>query len=74
MKLVKDTDQINKKNQQISEENVEQAIRTIIQWIGEDPDREGLKSTPRRVIKAFREYFQGYKETPSDYLKKLFLK
>tara|TARA_B100000686_G_scaffold339892_1_gene414708 strand:- start:481 stop:1092 length:612 start_codon:yes stop_codon:yes gene_type:complete len=72
MKLVKDTDQIDKKNQAVSDEKAEEAVRTIIQWIGEDPDREGLKSTPRRVIKAFREYFQGYKENPSNYLTKTF--
>ena len=46
MKLVKDTDQIEKKNQEISDENAEEAIRTIIKWIGENPNREGLKSTP----------------------------
>ena len=72
MKLVKDTDQIHKKNQKVTDEKAEEAIRTIIQWIGEDPEREGLKSTPRRVIKAFKEYFQGYKENPSNYLMKTF--
>lgn len=72
MKLVNDTDQITKKNQQVSDEKAEEAIRTIIQWIGEDPEREGLKSTPKRVIKAFKEYFQGYKESPSNYLTKTF--
>ncbi len=72
MKLVKDTEQIQRKNQQISDEKAEEAIRTIIQWIGEDPEREGLKSTPKRVVKAFKEYFQGYKETPSKYLTKTF--
>ena len=72
MKLVKDTDQIHKKNQQVTDEKAEEAIRTIIQWTGEDPEREGLKSTPRRVIKAFKEYFQGYKENPSHYLMKSF--
>ena len=44
MKLVKDTDQLNKKTVKISEEKAEEAIKTIIQWIGEDPTREGLKS------------------------------
>ena len=72
MKLVKDTDQISKKKQQISDEKAQEAVRTIIEWIGEDPEREGLKSTPRRVIKAFKEYFQGYKENPSNYLMKTF--
>ena len=61
MKLVKDNDQTANNKAQVSEEKAEQAIKTIIQYIGEDPDREGLKSTPKRVIKAFREYFKGYK-------------
>ena len=72
MKLVKDTDQLQRKNQQISDEKAEEAIRTIIEWVGEDPEREGLKSTPRRVIKAFKEYFQGYKQDPAEYLTKTF--
>ena len=72
MKLVKDTDQIQVKKEKISDERAEEAISTIIQWIGEDPKREGLKSTPRRVIKAFKEYFQGYKDNPANYLDKTF--
>ena len=72
MKLVKDTDQIERKKQLISDEKAEEAIKTIITWIGENPEREGLKSTPRRVIKAFKEYFQGYNEDPSKYLSKTF--
>ena len=72
MKLVKDTDQQPRKNRKISDDTAEEAIRTIIQWIGEDPEREGLKSTPKRVIKAFKEYFQGYNDDPSHYLQKTF--
>ena len=72
MKLVKDTDKLPEKNQKISDEKAEEAIRTIIQWTGEDPEREGLKSTPKRVVRAFKEYFQGYKEDPASYLKKTF--
>jgi len=72
MKLVKDTDQLQRKNQKISDEKAEEAIKTIIKWVGEDPEREGLKSTPRRVIKAFKEYFQGYKQDPAEYLTKTF--
>ena len=60
MKLVKDTDQRNKEKDKISDERAEEAIKTIIQWIGENPNREGLKSTPKRVLKAYREYFNGY--------------
>ena len=72
MKLVKDTDQQPRKNRKISDATAEEAVRTIIEWIGEDPEREGLKSTPKRVIKAFKEYFQGYNDDPSHYLQKTF--
>ena len=72
MKLVKDTDQLPKRNRKISDATAEEAVRTIIQWIGEDPEREGLKSTPKRVINAFKEYFQGYDDDPSHYLQKTF--
>ena len=72
MKLARDKDKLQEKNNEISDEKAEEAIRTIIQWIGEDPEREGLKSTPKRVIRAFKEYFQGYKEDPASYLKKTF--
>jgi len=72
MKLVKGTDKLQEKNQNISDQKAEEAIKTIIQWIGEDPEREGLKSTPKRVVRAYREYFQGYKEDPAKYLTKTF--
>ena len=72
MKLVKDTEQLEAKKQQISDQKAEEAIKTIIEWIGEDPEREGLKSTPRRVTKAFKEYFQGYNQDASKYLLKTF--
>jgi GTP cyclohydrolase I len=72
MKLIKGTDQLPKRNRKISDATAEQAVRTIIEWIGEDPEREGLKSTPKRVINAFKEYFQGYDDDPSHYLQKTF--
>ena len=72
MKLVKDLDQLSKNKSSVSDEKAQEAIKTIIEWIGENPDREGLKSTPQRVIKAFREYFKGYTEDPSKYLSKTF--
>ena len=72
MKLVKDINQLQRKNQQISDKKAEEAIKTIIEWVGEDPEREGLKSTPKRVIKAYKEYFQGYKQDPGEYLTKTF--
>ena len=72
MKLVKDTDRLTDKNQEISDQEAEKAIKTIIQWIGEDPEREGLKSTPKRVIRAYKEYFEGYKDEPAKHLEKTF--
>ena len=72
MKLVKETDQLNKERQKFSDERAEEAIKTIIQWIGEDPSREGLKSTPQRVLKAYREYFNGYTQDPKRFLSKTF--
>ena len=72
MKLVKGTDNLQKKKPEISDERAEEAIKTIIQWIGEDPNREGLLSTPKRVVKAFKEYFKGYSEDPKKFLSKTF--
>jgi len=72
MKLVKDIDKILENKQEISDERAEEAIRIIIKWLGENPEREGLLSTPKRVIKAYKEYFQGYKQDPKKYLSKTF--
>ena len=72
MKLIRETEKLQEKNQKISDQKAEEAIRTIIQWIGEDPEREGLRSTPKRVIRAYKEYFQGYKDKPANYLEKTF--
>ena len=72
MKLAKDTDLLAKKEHEISDEKAEEAIRTIIHWIGENPNREGLLSTPKRVIKAFKEYFKGYTQNADKYLSKTF--
>ena len=50
----------------------EAAVRTLIQWAGDDPDREGLLETPKRVAKAYRELFAGYEADPRDYLARTF--
>jgi len=55
-----------------SKEEAKKAIQTILKYIGENPDREGLIETPKRVIKAFDEYFSGYAEDPQLYLEKTF--
>ncbi len=72
MKLVKNTDNKELLSKEVSDKEAEQAFRTILSWIGEDPNREGLLETPKRVMKAFKEYFKGYKEDASKVLDKTF--
>jgi GTP cyclohydrolase IA len=55
-----------------SREEAEAAVRTLIRWAGDDPQREGLRDTPKRVVKAFREFYSGYKEDPAQVLDKIF--
>ena len=71
MKLVKDIDN-NQNSKKISDKEAEEAFKTILDWMGEDPSREGLLETPKRVVKAFKEYFKGYKEDPIQVLDKTF--
>ena len=72
------TSVITKKNFQrsleksVSREEAENAVKTLIKWAGDDPSREGLRETPKRVVKAFNEFFSGYTESPDDYLSKTF--
>ena len=70
MKLVKNENEITK--EKVSDKEAEEAFVKILKWIGEDPSREGLLETPKRVTKAFREYFKGYKEDPKEILSKTF--
>ena len=72
MKLVKDTDNKIIETPDVSDKEAEQAFKTILKWIGEDPNREGLLETPRRVMKAYKEYFGGYKVDPNKILDKTF--
>lgn len=51
---------------------VEQAVRTMIRWAGDDPARDGLRETPGRVARAFEEYFSGYAQDPTEILQKTF--
>ena len=55
-----------------TEDEAMAAVRTLIEWAGDDPDREGLLDTPRRVTKAYRELFAGYESDPKDYLARTF--
>ena len=72
MNLVKNIEESKNKLNKVSDKEAEQAFRTIIEWIGEDPDREGLKGTPKRLLKAFKEYFQGYSQDAKNFLSKTF--
>jgi GTP cyclohydrolase IA len=56
----------------VTREDAEAAVRTLIRWAGDDPDREGLRATPSRVARAYEEWFAGYKDHPRDYLQRTF--
>ena len=53
-------------------EDAEQAVKTLIKWAGDDPDREGMLETPERVAKAYQDWFSGYNEDPHEYLNRTF--
>ena len=72
MKLVKDINKSSSKKVEVSDKQAEEAFKTILQWIGEDPNREGLIETPKRVVKAFKEYFKGYHQDAQADLSKTF--
>jgi GTP cyclohydrolase I len=55
-----------------SREEAEAAVRTLLLWAGDDPSREGLVDTPKRVVKAYEELFQGYRQDPAELLSKVF--
>jgi GTP cyclohydrolase I len=72
MKLVKEIDNKILDAKKVSDKEAEEAFKTILTWIGEDPSREGLLETPKRVVKAFKEYFGGYTEDANKILEKTF--
>ena len=72
MKLVKDTDKSSNKNPELTDKQAEEAFKTLLTWIGEDPSREGLLETPKRAVKAFKEYFKGYHQDAKADLSKTF--
>jgi GTP cyclohydrolase IA len=53
-------------------EEAEDAVRTLLRWVGEDPDREGLRSTPGRVVRAYQDWFSGYQDDPMEFLRRTF--
>ena len=72
MKLVEETDSKILDTKKVSDKEAEEAFRTILTWMGEDPSREGLLETPKRVVKAYKEYFAGYSKDPNKILDKTF--
>ena len=56
----------------VSQAQAEEAVRTLLRWAGDDPAREGLLDTPRRVVKAYSDWFSGYAEDPAEYLRRTF--
>jgi GTP cyclohydrolase I len=60
------------KLQRPSREQAEEAVSTLLRWAGEDPQREGLIDTPKRVARAYEDWFSGYKDDPVQYLKRTF--
>ena len=56
----------------VSRKEAEKAVETLIKWAGDDPEREGLKETPKRVINAYEEFFSGYSVCPKSFLKRTF--
>src|SRR3954466_10002066 len=55
-----------------SRAEAERALRTLILWAGDDPDREGMRETPARVVRAFEDWFSGYGQDPQEYLSRTF--
>tara|TARA_X000001036_G_scaffold423753_1_gene448050 strand:- start:209 stop:841 length:633 start_codon:yes stop_codon:yes gene_type:complete len=72
MKLVKDIDKPSSNKSEVTDKHAEEAFKTILTWIGENPSREGLLETPKRAVKAFKEYFKGYHQNAEDELSKTF--
>jgi GTP cyclohydrolase IA len=57
-----------------SQKQIEDAVRTLLSWAGDDPDRQGLKETPSRVARAYKEWFRGYREDPEKLLRRTLMK
>ena len=72
MKLVKENNNKILETNKVSDKEAEEAFIKILTWMGEDPNREGLLETPKRVIKAYKEFFSGYKEDANKVLEKTF--
>src|ERR1700737_5226788 len=65
-------DMIKKKNHRVTRTAAEEAVRTLLTWAGDDPMREGLRDTPKRVVNAYGDWFSGYSIDPGAYLRRTF--
>src|SRR6201987_666038 len=63
---------MTQKSRKVSRKAAEDAVRTLLRWAGDDPDREGLLETPKRVVNAYRDWFSGYALDPTEYLRRPF--
>ena len=70
--MTKNNDNVIRFNPNPSREEAMRAVKTLIAWAGDNPDREGLIETPKRVVKAYEEFFEGYKIDPTEILSKTF--
>ncbi len=62
----------DKSTETVTTEQAEEAVRTLLRWAGDDPAREGLRDTPRRVARAYRQWFAGYAQDPTAFLQRTF--
>jgi GTP cyclohydrolase I len=63
---------VKKAPAKVSRKSAEEAVRVLLRWAGEDPAREGLVDTPKRVVNAYNDWFSGYNTDPADYLRRTF--
>lgn len=70
--MLHDHDAFDESDTQIIPDTVLEAVRTLLRWSGDDPDREGLVDTPKRVARAWQEYCSGYQENPALHLDRTF--
>lgn len=66
------TEQVQANRVAVTATEAEDAVRTLLRWAGDDPQREGLRDTPTRVVRAYRDWFSGYLSDPADYLRRTF--
>ena len=72
VRLARPSGDLDSKRSTPSQSDIERAFREVLRWVGEDPDRDGLRETPGQLVRAYREYFCGYEQDPEQILQKTF--